>query len=143
MSFYDWQCTRYAPPVVDIVYFLFLCTDAALRARHYDDLIQAYHHALRAQLDRLGADVNELFPFTAMLRQLRQYGRYALGAALMVVPMLCSVKADLPDIDALAQQMDAGKWDGEVFGLKSEAAERAYKERMGGILRDMGKKGFF
>lgn len=142
MSFYDWQCTRYAPPVVDIVYFLFLCTDAPLRAKHYDDLIQAYHHALRAQLERLNADVNELFPFTAMLRQLKQYGRYALGAALMVVPMLCSAKSDLPDMDELVEKMSGGNWDGTFFGVNNNA-EQLYKARMGGILRDMNKKGFF
>lgn len=142
MSFNDWQCTRYAPPVVDIVYFMFLCTDAPLRARHYDDLIQAYHHALRAQLDRLNADVNELFPFTAMLRQLKQYGRYALGAAMMLVPMMSTVKSDLPSMSDVFEKIGEGKWDGEDFG-QSEEAQQLFKARMGGILRDMNKKGFF
>lgn len=139
---YDWQCTRYASPVLDIVYFLFLCTDASLRAKHYDDLMQAYHHSLRAQLDRLGADANELFPYTALLRQLKTYGRFALGAALFVVPMLCTDKADLPDMNELVKKFTDNEFNGEVFATTSKS-QSSYEERISGILRDMNRKGFF
>lgn len=141
----DWQCTRYASPILDLVYFMFLCTDAPLRAKHYDDLIQAYHHSMRAQLERLNADVNELFPFTAMLRQLKQYGRFALSAAIFVLPMLCTEdSADLPDMNELAESFKDRTFDGteEVFKV-SKKTEGKFKIRMSGILRDMNKKGFF
>lgn len=142
VSLYDWQCTRYASPVLDIVYMIFLCTDAPLRARHYDDLIQAYHHSLRAQLERLNADVNELFPFTAMLRQLKTFGRYVLAAAIIVVPMLCTPKGDLPNMDDMVAKIGGDNWDGELFGVNAKS-ESAYRVRMAGLLRDMNKKGFF
>lgn len=100
---------------------------------------------MRAQLERLNADVNELFPFTAMLRQLKQYGRYSLGAALFVLPMLCTEDtADLPDLDQLADSFQDGTFDSsqEVFKV-TEKSQAKYKARMSGILRDMNKKGFF
>lgn len=142
VCFYDWQCTRFASPILDIVYFLFLCTDAPLRARYYDDLIQGYHHALRAQLDRLGADVNELFPLTAMLRQLKAYGRYALAAVIIILPMLCTEKKDVPPIEDMMEKIENETFDGQFFTVP-DGAQSEFKSRMSGILRDMNSKGYF
>lgn len=127
------------------MYFLFLCTDAPLRARYFDDLVQFYHHSLRAQLERLGCDVNELFPFTTMLRHLRQLGRYALTISLFAVPMLCTANADLPDMDEVAQKMQDKKFDesAEAIFAINDKSKSSYDIRMSGILRDMNKRGFF
>lgn len=138
----DWQCTRYASPALDLLYFLFLCTDAPFRAKHYDDLLQAYHHALRAQLDRLGADFNELFPFTALLRSMKQYGRFAFNCSLIIVQMLATDRQDLPDMDEVVSKIvENDNFDGKMFEVPQKS-QSVYDERMSGILRDLGKKGF-
>lgn len=137
----DWQCTRYASPALDLLYFIFLCTDAPLRARHFDDLLQAYHHSLRAQLDRLGSDFNELFPFTALLRSMKQYGRFALNVSLVIVQMLTAERKDLPDMDEIMKKFSNNEMDGEFFGV-AEQSKNVYAERMSGILRDLGRKGY-
>lgn len=143
LALIDWQCTRYASPALDLLYFLFICIDAPLRAKHYDDLLQAYHHSLRAQLDRLGSDFNELFPFTALLRSMKHYGRFALNYALVIVQMLSIERTDMPDMNEVVKQMTENTLTTDMFeGKTNEKSQSVYNERMSGILRDLGRKGF-
>lgn len=79
-----------------------------------------------------------------MLRQLKNLGRFALGVALFVVPMLCTENADLPDMNVLAQRLRDGHFgENEEFFAVSNKIKSKYDVRMSGILRDMNKRGFF
>lgn len=42
----DWQFSRYASPVTDIVTHLLCCTTKKLRDEHYDDLLKVYYDSL-------------------------------------------------------------------------------------------------
>ncbi|KAK9686356.1 Ecdysteroid kinase-like family [Popillia japonica] len=44
VSLLDWQLSRYGSPALDLSYFIFTCTDHALRAKHYDNMIKFYYH---------------------------------------------------------------------------------------------------
>lgn len=48
----DWQASRYASPVADILYFLFCCTSQELRRKHYHSLIKLYHTTLSETLEK-------------------------------------------------------------------------------------------
>lgn len=54
MCFLDWQVSKHASPVIDIVYFLFCCTTKELRDLHYEDLLKAYYDSLAAHTTRYG-----------------------------------------------------------------------------------------
>lgn len=45
------------------------------------------------------------FPFTALLRQLKQFGKFGLLMATMLIPMLSIRNDELPDMDFLAEKM--------------------------------------
>lgn len=139
----DWQISRYASPVLDICYFLFQCTDSALRAQHFDNLVQGYHIALRKQVELLGSDVNQILPFTALLREMKNKAKFALSTALFVIPMMCTANENLPDMNEVVETMAKGEVgeDGGMFKMTSRA-EAIYNKRMGGIVRDMHKKGY-
>lgn len=135
---------RYGAPAIDIAYFIYLCTDQELRDKHYDHLIQAYHNSLREQLELLGSDVNQLFPFTVLLRQLKTFARVVLGVALFAIPMLCMEREDIPDMNEMSEQfanLDVNVADIPLFQVK-EKSEAKYKIRMSGVIRDMAKRGF-
>lgn len=138
----DWQITRYASPVLDICYFLYQCTDSALRAQHFDNLVQGYHIALRKQVELLGSDVNQILPFTAFLRELKSKAKFALSTALFIVPMLCTPNAELPNMDDMVETMVKGEVTDDGMFKMSSSTELVYKQRMGGIVRDMYKKGY-
>lgn len=48
----DWQVSRIASPVLDILYFIFSCTTKELRDAHYDDFLKTYHNTLAAHIRR-------------------------------------------------------------------------------------------
>lgn len=47
------SCLRYCSPTVDLAFFIFLNTSAALRAEHWDDLFLEYFRSLKNTLDLL------------------------------------------------------------------------------------------
>lgn len=99
----DWQVSRYCSPVLDLVYFFFTCTDSEMREKHYDELLNLYHHSLKATLDHLGGDTATQFPFTAFLRHLKQYGKFGVIMASFLVPMLSIKNDELVDMDFAAE----------------------------------------
>lgn len=53
VSFIDWQITRYASPITDLVFYLFCCVTKELRDTHYDQFLRTYHKSLSDFLRRL------------------------------------------------------------------------------------------
>lgn len=53
VSFIDWQITRYASPITDLVFYLFCCVTKELRDKHYDKFLRTYHQSLSDFLQRL------------------------------------------------------------------------------------------
>lgn len=98
----DWQIARYCSPVLDLVHFIFSCTDE-VRTKHYDELLNTYHQSLKDLLDRLGGDTMTQFPFTALLRQLKQFGKFGIVMASIIIPASSTKNEDLPDMDKFAE----------------------------------------
>lgn len=48
----DWQFTRFASPVTDLVLYLFCSTTKELRDQHYNDFLKIYHESLSDLLTR-------------------------------------------------------------------------------------------
>ncbi|CRK94159.1 CLUMA_CG007678, isoform A [Clunio marinus] len=134
----DWQISRYCSPVLDLLYFFFVCTDAELRAKHYDELLNVYHKSLKDLLDHLGGDTMTQFPLTALLRQLKQFGKFGLTMALFLVPMLMTKNEDLPDMDFMSENMkdpDPVMME-EMMKAFMQQTEAKYRPRMRGLLTD-------
>lgn len=52
IQLFDWQFSRYASPVVDLVLFLLCSTSKELRDQHYDDFLKIYYESLSDLLAR-------------------------------------------------------------------------------------------
>lgn len=74
----DWQMTRYASPICDIVYFIFTSTMKEMRDKHYDDFLKTYHESLSYHLNRLGSDPEKLFPYHIMVEELQRFGKFGM-----------------------------------------------------------------
>lgn len=48
----DWQMSRYSSPIIDILYFMFLCTTKELRDAHYNESLNIYHEHLSSNIRR-------------------------------------------------------------------------------------------
>ncbi|XP_058825475.1 uncharacterized protein LOC131685632 [Topomyia yanbarensis] len=127
----DWQLARYGSPALDLLYFLFCCTDASFREKHYDEMIRIYYTALKDLLEELGSEAVDVFPLTALLRQLKTFGKFAIIMTAVDVPILCTDPTDVHNHgDAAA-----------AFTASADAQQR-YAERMGGVIRDAIKYGY-
>lgn len=58
----DFQIARYASPALEIVYYIFFCTDKQLRDQYYDSFLKVYHSSLSAHLERY-VDSKTFFAF--------------------------------------------------------------------------------
>lgn len=103
--FIDWQISRYCSPVVDLAYFIFICTDKQTRDKHFDELLNLYHRSLKEFLDHLGGDTATQFPFTAFLRHFKRFGKVGILSACFAVPMLQTKNEDMLDMDVMAEKM--------------------------------------
>jgi thiamine kinase-like enzyme len=128
----DWQIMRYCSPVLDLSYFLFASTDQALRIKHFDELLNIYHRSLKELLDHLGGDTMTQFPFTALLRQLRKFGKFGVFTSMMMIPMMQIPNDELVDMDYMAEQMkdpDPKKMEEIQKFFESKVKEGASKRR--------------
>ncbi|KFB41198.1 AGAP013124-PA-like protein [Anopheles sinensis] len=137
----DWQITRYVTPVLDLVYFLFCCTDEEFRRRHYDEMMSVYYNALSTLLEKLGHNPQEVFPRTALMRQLRRFGRFGILMAVFLVPMLCTRNEDLPDMDKAAEKFRETQ-NVDINHFTAHANKSAYHKRMSAVIRDIVRYGY-
>ncbi|KAG5676170.1 hypothetical protein PVAND_006019 [Polypedilum vanderplanki] len=142
----DWQISRYCSPVIDLIYFFFICTDQQLRLKHFDEFLRIYHHSLKELLDHLGGDTMTQFPFTALLRHLKRFAKFGVVMAAMAVPMLQTKKEDIIDMDFMAEQMkeaDPAVMEEIMRQYKEKGAENnASNNRMRGVLQDALRNGY-
>ncbi|XP_053657723.1 uncharacterized protein LOC128706807 [Anopheles marshallii] len=137
----DWQITRYVSPVLDIAYFLFCCTDEEFRRRYYDEMINIYHNSLGTLLEKLGHSPQEVFPRTALIRQLRRYGKFGILMAVFLVPMMCTRNEDLYDMDETAEKYrDSNELD--VNAITTNTNKSAYSKRISAVIRDIVRYGY-
>jgi hypothetical protein len=91
----------------------------------------------------MGGDANLIFPFTALLRQLKVYGKYGLAMAIFIIPTLCSdpevETSEFVSSDSLLLNDDDDDDDGDSELSKRE---RVYNKRMGDIIRDVVRYGY-
>ncbi|XP_050070020.1 uncharacterized oxidoreductase dhs-27-like [Anopheles maculipalpis] len=142
----DWQLSRYGSPVLDLVYFIFNCTDEELRSHSYQQLLAIYYNSLSEHLHNLGGNVERQFPRSAFREQLKKFGRYGLVMSMMVLPIICTPNDELPDTDTAMEEfmneMNNGNSEvGLVYGTTEKAAIR-YKKRMSGNIRDAIRFGY-
>ncbi|XP_052890998.1 uncharacterized oxidoreductase dhs-27-like [Anopheles moucheti] len=142
----DWQLSRYGSPVLDLVYFIFNCTDEELRSHSYQRLLSIYYNSLSEHLHNLGGNIERQFPRSAFRDQLKQFGRYGLLMSMMVLPIICTPNDELPDTDAAMEgfmnDMTNGNDNVELtYGTTEKAAIR-YKKRMSGCIRDVIRLGY-
>lgn len=143
----DWQVARYVSPVIDLVYFFFMCTDHHLRAKHFDEFLGIYHNSLKDMLEHLGSDVMDVFPFTALLRQMKKFGRVAVIFAAMAIPMFQTKNEDLPDMDVMAEKMKSmdpsamEEMMKEYMEITNKNADKI-NDRIRGVLHDAIRYGY-
>lgn len=134
VSLLDWQLSRYGSPALDLSYFIFTCTDHALRAKHYDNMIKFYYHSLCQHLADLGSDPEKLFPFSALQAELKRASILGLYMSTMVVHLMVSEAEEIPDFDFSD--------DNKLLKEYKSVNENLYRTRLRDMVLDFVQYGY-
>lgn len=135
--FIDWQDSRYCSPAADLTFFLFICTDKALRDKHYDELIKIYYQSLTEFLNHLGCETQ--FSFSTLLEHLKQFGKSGIISGCCAVPLLYLKGDDMEDMAETLQNLDPNEMD-KILDLFVEM-NKDIIEDINGRIRDIIQDG--
>lgn len=146
VRFFDYQTSRYCSPSVDVAFFLFLNTSAALRAQHWDDLFLEYFNSLKATLDRLleGHAVDEDFVMPTLQSVHEDFRRNALMQYTICSFFLPQMMVPSEDTIPIEEMKDAWASDPEgtmtmMLGMAGEEGTDA----LAGIVMDFLDRDLF
>ncbi|XP_017022757.1 uncharacterized protein [Drosophila kikkawai] len=144
----DFQMSRYAPPVLDIVHYLFACTEKQLRDEHFPEFMNAYYNTLDQRLASCDLRLEEIYPRSVFNRQLQLYGVYGLIMGAFSLPFFISNANEVLDIDTVSEAIqdlsdssDESKYKDliEEYEMLNERTLPIFKRRILGIVKDLIK----
>ncbi|XP_065361327.1 uncharacterized protein LOC135954987 [Calliphora vicina] len=158
----DFQLSRYASPILDLVHYLYACTERDLRNKHFMEFMDIYHQTLTQHIQFYGLNIEEIYPKSIFLQQLKDFGIYGFCMAAFSIPFFISNTSELPDLDEVASAIreisSTENSDEEVeanedthdattkrlelleeYDLLSERTLPIFKRRMCAIVKDLEK----
>lgn len=91
-------------------------------------------------LNRLGTNVEKVYPFDAMKDQLRKFGKFGIVMALMLLPILTSEAGSSPDLDHVAEKGRNGESTEHMFSPEETIGH--FNKRMRDVIIDMDRLGY-
>ncbi|KAK5642412.1 hypothetical protein RI129_008579 [Pyrocoelia pectoralis] len=128
----DWQIARLGSPALDILFFIFVCTEKELRDHYYTRLIEEYYQSLSSFLRQLGSDPQVLFPYEILLQHLTQSSEFGLFNAIWVLALIMRENDDVPDMFNVES-------DDAFIQMMSVVPKRGYMERIHDVISDLMK----
>ncbi|XP_063363838.1 uncharacterized protein LOC134652606 [Cydia amplana] len=94
VMFVDYQLSRYASPVSDISYFLYMSTERELLSQHYETLINVYYGTLAGVLRECNLKIEQVYPETIFRQHLTEYSVLGLIEALVSMKIITADNDD-------------------------------------------------
>lgn len=84
----------------------------------------------------------QLFPFTALLRQWKKFGKFGIFISCFMLPMLSMKNEDLADTEEIFKALDDSGSNEFANAMEKTFETDLFKQRMRGNLDDAFKYGF-
>lgn len=136
--FVDYQLVRYASPVTDISYFLYMSTDQEILCNHYDQLLNIYYGTLSAVLRQCSLEVRDIYPKEIFQKHLREY------SVLGLIETLISMKIITADTDEALKMTKMKYYLSEPSGFSgcNTKNQAFYVERINGVVNEFFNRGY-
>lgn len=95
--------SRYASPILDVVHYLFVCTEKSLRDEHFDEFLDLYYNTVVAELNIFNLDPDTIYPKHIFHKQLKEFGVFGYCMAAFAIPFFISESNELPNFDEVAE----------------------------------------
>ncbi|XP_075982267.1 uncharacterized protein LOC142980648 [Anticarsia gemmatalis] len=131
----DYQLSRNASPVYDLLFMILLCTDITTREKHFNEWIDYYHEELEKSLSHYGLKVNFVYPRDRLDTDLRRYGKLMFGICAFLGSILIRNTEDVAKVTELMQTENAYEQP-EKYGLAASDLDtrNRYRDRISGLL---------
>jgi len=96
----DFQLARCSSLVLDIVFFLYACTDGEFLENHFDEIISHYHTVFAANLKALGTK-EELVTLKLIKEEMKKHGAFFVGMITEAIIMSLLEDDEVTDIDEI------------------------------------------
>ncbi|XP_069675924.1 uncharacterized protein [Periplaneta americana] len=133
MKFVDFQASRFASPVLDLLSFFYASTCEDVRLHHMDHLVQEYHEDLCLTLSALDCDAH-VFPLEKLRREMEDKAMYGLYAACTII------SAVLVEPDKVVHTKSVKMAD-EIDERETAYSDPAYQQSLRKVLLHFEKKG--
>ncbi|XP_034657858.1 uncharacterized protein LOC117894754 [Drosophila subobscura] len=145
----DFQLSRYASPVLDLVHYLFTSTEKQLRDEHLPELLDIYYDTLSGKIGSCGLNADDIYPRSVFDRQFQLFGVFGMIMASLSLPFFISNANEVIDIDeateAIQDLSDSATDEPtcrelvEGFDMLNERTLPIFKRRMTDVVRDVIK----
>lgn len=71
----DFQLARCVSPILDLAFFIYSCTDKALRER-FNEMLKIYHNKLTSVINSLGSNAEKLYSWETFMKEVSYYRLY-------------------------------------------------------------------
>ncbi|XP_077295092.1 uncharacterized protein LOC143917429 [Arctopsyche grandis] len=133
LRFIDWQVTRFASPITDIAYMMFMSTDEQIRSDYYTKSLDLYYEMLNKSLTMMGCELSECYPREVYEDQIKSTMPFGLISSMMLLPLILSEKDDVPDLDVIPGEYNLDTLD--------DLLSKSCRERINGIAKDFASYG--
>lgn len=141
ICFLDWQLSRFGPPVLDLLYFIFTVTDKQFRQQHYHSLLEIYHNSLSQTIEKFGSDPEKLYTFDNLQSQLRKFGDFAVLFASMIIQVRVAKDEHFSDLDDFANSIDRDQHV-NVIGEYDSKTQAEYTIQINDLFTDLDNYGY-
>lgn len=135
--FFDYQLTRYASPVTDISYYLYMSTDGDFLQKHYDLIIEIYYGTLSAVLRQCDLDVNNVYPRNIFEKHLKDYSVLGLIEALVSMMIITAPYEEAIKMTEMKYELEDQEIYENGYQIRNE-----YADRVNGIVSDFFQRNY-
>ncbi|CAG9568730.1 unnamed protein product [Danaus chrysippus] len=90
LCFVDYQALRYANPVTDILYFVYICTDSEFRSEHFENIIKIYYDNFKLFLEQFDINGETVYPQNVFEKDMKEFLPFGLLIALVELRIVSS-----------------------------------------------------
>ncbi|XP_058129755.1 uncharacterized protein LOC131284241 [Anopheles ziemanni] len=145
LKMFDFQENRYATPVIDLTFFMYMSMTQELRERCWDELVEEYHSTmlkslasiLKVNLDDPSLDSYRFEPF------LNHFQRHALYGVVVTLHFLPWMMCPEDECEQLSNEFARDISSSEMARLTRVCGGEEVDKRLVGVLRHASSKGYF
>lgn len=132
----DFQLSYVSSPIADILFAIFSSTNTELRLNEYENLKSVYYETFKQYLSLLSFDADLYYPRSAFEADFFKYFRREFATLLVVTRLMCIAFKKKEENGGTKQASST------ILDYNCEEAEREFKHRINGIIKDFVRLGY-